>query len=98
MTFPTLEEQSLPAAEWRPTVFPMLSRARLFIEPCLPSSAESSPGWIHEIKHDGTQPDLGERRPSRLVATAAENRLNFSAGAIRRQHARLTGCCRWSQL
>jgi bifunctional non-homologous end joining protein LigD len=36
----------------------MLLRLRSFgfIEPCLPSSAErppSSPGWIHEIKHDG---------------------------------------------
>jgi ATP-dependent DNA ligase len=33
----------------------MLLRAR-HVEPCLPTPAEkppSSPGWLHEIKHDG---------------------------------------------
>jgi bifunctional non-homologous end joining protein LigD len=34
----------------------MLFRANGFIEPCLPSSADtppSGPQWVHEIKHDG---------------------------------------------
>jgi chromosome segregation ATPase len=40
-----------------------------FIEPCLPSAADqppSGPDWVHEIKHDGDELRLKDRRIEEL--------------------------------
>jgi ATP-dependent DNA ligase len=51
-----------------------------FIQPCLPSSAEhppSSPGWIHEIKHDGFR--LMARRHPAGVRLLTRNGVDWSS-------------------
>jgi bifunctional non-homologous end joining protein LigD len=59
----------------------MLLRSRTeFIEPCLPSLAETppaGPGWIHEIKHDGFR--LMARRHDGVVSLLTRNGYDFTS-------------------
>src|SRR6516225_1989603 len=54
------------------------------IEPCLPSPAKappSSPGWIHEIKHDGFRiVRLGRHNFGPIKVFSSRDPLSFSAG------------------